>query len=189
MFYFVFMKPLLGELYHIYNRGNQKQSIFLNEENYYHFLDKMNEHLVPHVDLLSWTLMPNHFHFLIHANEQTIKILEGRVLPITQLSDGMRKLQSSYTQAFNSWYEKSGNLFHQKYKHKIIGPDVLRQGRNTFHYVHSNPVTAGLVTRMQDWKFSSYSEYLYPEKKGMCNKDMAMELLELDRMSILFPTI
>ncbi|MBC6491075.1 transposase [Flavihumibacter stibioxidans] len=179
------MKPQEGQIYHIYNRGNQKQTLFFNDSNYYYFLKKMKDHLLPYVDLLSWTLMPNHYHFEIYANEKTVQLIDNRIIPISCLSEGMRNLQSSYTAGFNAQYDKSGNLFHQKFKNKLVGPDTKTQGRNLLHYIHRNAFEAGLVNRIQDWKFSSYNEYLIPERPGFCNKELAMQLLDLDRRSIL----
>jgi putative transposase len=57
-------------VYHIYNRGNQHQLIFFIEANYLLFLRKIREHLLPHSDILSWCLMPNHFHLMICAKEK-----------------------------------------------------------------------------------------------------------------------
>ncbi|NOQ25658.1 MAG: hypothetical protein GQ564_09895 [Bacteroidales bacterium] len=60
-------------IYHLYNRGNNSQKIFFNRKNYLFFLQKVRKHLFPHCDILAYCLMPNHFHFMIHANENSIK--------------------------------------------------------------------------------------------------------------------
>ena len=179
------MKPEEGQIYHIYNRGNQKQTLFFDDADYYNFLKKAEKHLLPYVDLLAWALMPNHFHFEIYANEKTVQLIENRILPTNYLSEGMRNLQSSYTAGFNALYDKSGNLFHQKFKNKLVGPNTKTQGRNLMHYIHRNAYEAGLVKRLQDYKFSSYNEYFIPERPGYCNKSLAMQLLDLDRRTIL----
>ena len=56
-------------LYHIYNQGNNKQKIFFSRENYLYFLQKINKHIRPHVDVLAWCLMPNHFHLLVYVKD------------------------------------------------------------------------------------------------------------------------
>ena len=55
------------QVYHIYNRGNNRQKIFFEEENYVFFPRKVRRQLLPHVKMLCYCLMPNHFHFLIYT--------------------------------------------------------------------------------------------------------------------------
>ena len=62
-----------GNLLHVYNRGNNKQQIFFNEDNYQFFTDKAKKQIAAVADVLAWCLMPNHFHFLLHANEHSCK--------------------------------------------------------------------------------------------------------------------
>jgi putative transposase len=52
----------------MYNRGNDKQTIFFQERNYDFFLQKVEKYIAPDADLVAWCLMPNHFHLLIQAN-------------------------------------------------------------------------------------------------------------------------
>ena len=59
------MKFVPNRIYHIYNQGNNKQPIFFQERNYDYFLKKMKKHVLPHVDLIAYCLMPNHFHWLV----------------------------------------------------------------------------------------------------------------------------
>ena len=66
------------EAYHIYNRGNEKQPVFFSEKNYLFFLQKVRIEWMPFSDILAYTLMPNHFHFIIvpkhsvHIHRQSI---------------------------------------------------------------------------------------------------------------------
>jgi putative transposase len=61
------MKYQPQTIYHIYNQGNNHQPIFFNDDNYIFFLQKMRKHLLPHVEFLSYCLMPNHFHWLVYT--------------------------------------------------------------------------------------------------------------------------
>lgn len=63
------MKFYSGEIYHIYNRGNIHQKIFFESKNYLFFLEKMKKHLLPYCNLLTWCLMPNHFHWMVKVKE------------------------------------------------------------------------------------------------------------------------
>jgi putative transposase len=60
---------LSNQIYHVYNRGNNRQPIFFNRENHLYFLRKMRTHLSPSCDFLAYCLMPNHFHFLVKIKD------------------------------------------------------------------------------------------------------------------------
>ena len=108
------MEFLPNEVYHIYNRGNNKQPVFFNEENYLFFLDKMRTQIKPCCDILCYCLMPNHFHFIINANEESCKLrISFGGKSITELSFRIGKLLSSYTQAINKQNKTTGSLFQQ----------------------------------------------------------------------------
>ena len=57
------------QLFHIYNQGNNQRQVFFSEENYLFFLWKMRAYLLPFGDLISWCLMPNHFHWQFYVKE------------------------------------------------------------------------------------------------------------------------
>jgi len=56
-----------GNLYHIYNQGNNRQKIFFSRENYLFFLNKIKTHILPHADIVAWCLLPNHFHLMVYC--------------------------------------------------------------------------------------------------------------------------
>ncbi len=58
-----------GGIYHIYNQGNNRQAIFFNRENYLFFIRKIRIHILPFADILSWCLMPNHFHLMVEVKD------------------------------------------------------------------------------------------------------------------------
>ncbi len=69
-----------GNFYHIFNRGNNSQKVFFNRENYFFFLRKMNEHLLPYSSIVAWCLMPNHFHWVIYVHHNKIEITEDHAM-------------------------------------------------------------------------------------------------------------
>lgn len=168
-----------NELYHIYNRGNQKQKIFFEPANYEFFVRKMKKHLVPCCDILAWCLMPNHFHFLIHANEISVAPVEKKGIPYQNLSDGIRKMLSSYTKGINSKMKMTGNLFQQHTRAKALVNKSGNYALTAFNYIHQNPWKANLVRRVEDWKYSSLRDYLGKRNSGICNIDLAKQLLQL----------
>jgi len=61
-------------IYHIYNQGNNRQKIYFNRENYFFFLEKMKEYILPYGDIMAWCLMPNHFHWMVYVKETLISV-------------------------------------------------------------------------------------------------------------------
>jgi len=101
-----------NEVYHIYNRGNNKQTIFFSHENYLFFLRKINTQLKPICDILCWCLMPNHFHFIVNTKDESCisrPAFGGK--PMQELSYRLGILLSSYSQAINKQNGTTGSLF------------------------------------------------------------------------------
>ncbi|MGE0089953.1 MAG: hypothetical protein AB7S50_10835 [Bacteroidales bacterium] len=59
-----------GKYYHIYNRGNNFENIFITNEDYLHFLDLYEIYINPIADTFAWCLMKNHFHLLVQIKEE-----------------------------------------------------------------------------------------------------------------------
>src|SRR5258705_5425334 len=154
-----------GEFYHVYNRGNNKQIIFFNERNYLYFLEKVRDQLLPFSDIIAYCLMPNHFHFLLRANDNGLKernSFGGK--PMQELAYRIGILLSSYSQAINKQNKTTGSLFQQKTKAKILSE--TNNGVRTsyfeqcFHYIHQNPSVARMVKDVAGWSYSSYQDYI-----------------------------
>ncbi len=172
------MKFIEGSFYHIYNRGNDKQNIFFQERNYYFFIEKIRKYIVHHADILAWCLMPNHFHLLVRANTDSLKVVREKPMPIVALSEGIRLLLSSYTKGIQKQEPFVGNLFQQKTKCKCAD-QYLNQ---VFHYIHQNPFRASLVKKIEDYPWVSFHEYLEIQSQTrLCNLDVAYRFLNLDK--------
>jgi putative transposase len=161
-----------GEYYHIYNRGNSKQKIFHDREDYLRFISLLyvsntnesfnlydlsrdvnfNVYEVERSSLLvnigAFCLMPNHFHILITQIEDN------------GISKFMQKLSTAYSMYYNQKYERTGGLFEGKFKSQHADTD--RHLKYLFSYIHLNPIK--LVQK--DWK-----------EKGIKNKKEAIEYL------------
>jgi putative transposase len=185
------MKFIEGNIYHIYNRGINRRPIFFNKRNYQFFKGKMQEHICRYADLLAWVLMPNHFHFLLHANEDTCRLLRLHPLPITTGSEGIRLLLSSHAKAIQRQEKLTGNVFQQKTKAKLVNDGGWDYSTAAFHYIHQNPYRGGLVERVDDWEFSSLHEYATTSTnsdKGLCNVKLAFALLEIEPRDLIDQT-
>lgn len=166
-----------NEIFHIYNRGNNRQRLFFTEENYFYFLRKIKKHIFPHCEILAWCLMPNHFHFMIHIwKEENVKAL----------SHGFQILLSSYTRAINRQERRTGSLFTQNTKSKPLTNilDTNLYPTYCFNYIHFNPVAGGLVKEMKDWPFSSYCDFFEGRAGKLVNKDLADEFIEFETKDV-----
>jgi REP element-mobilizing transposase RayT len=173
-----------NQIYHVYNRGNNKQKIFFNRENYLFFLRKVRKELLPHCEILAYCLMPNHFHFLIYANGNTCAphIVEEKDLGLTKFSNGIKTLLSSYTRAINKQEKRKNSLFTQNTEAKIVSSEISKLDYSVYcmHYIHQNPRKAGLVTQSKDWEFSSFQDYAGLREGTLCNQSLARKILWLD---------
>jgi putative transposase len=130
--------------------------------------------------------MPNHFHLIVSANEASCKLREGFAgKPITELSFRIGKLLSSYSQAINKQNKTTGSLFQQKTKAKDLTNTQIpnKQGNylvNAMHYCHQNPWKAGLVKKIEDWRYSSFLDYAGLRNGTLCNTSLLMELTGYD---------
>lgn len=138
-----------GEYYHLYNRGNNRNRIFYQRANYLFFLQRLQEYLVPVVDVVAYCLMPTHYHLLVQVKMSEVS---------EDVSKAMMRFSVSYTKAMNRQYDRVGSLFQGAFQARHVG-------RNNYlvhlsRYIHLNPVMASLIERAEDWEFSSYQEYI-----------------------------
>ena len=179
----------LDNIYHIYNMGNNSQKIFYSAENYVYFIQKTRNELIPYCDILAYCLMPNHFHFMIYANANSI--VENKKTGQQVLTRKIGTLLSSYTRAINKEKNWTGSLFRQKTKAKnlkeyITYPIVKKEYiRTCFDYIHQNPVDANLVSKAEEWKFSSFPEYFGVRNEILINKNLAIEVLNLNKNNLM----
>ncbi|MBI2052978.1 MAG: transposase [Candidatus Ryanbacteria bacterium] len=145
----------VGEYYHLYNRGNNKQPIFLSKNDYQRFqrllylcnstqpvamkdipaekifLFERNKTLV---DIGAYCIMPNHFHLLVKE-----KLKRG-------ISMFIQKLATAYSMYFNKRRERTGKLFEGVFRSAHIDDDI--HPRHLYAYIHLNPL--GRVNKQ--WK-------------------------------------
>jgi REP element-mobilizing transposase RayT len=174
------MEFFKNELYHIYNRGNNKQKVFFVPDNYIYFLKKVRRFILPYCDILGYCLMPNHFHFLIRSGERTTatKNIAGKEKNI--LSEGIRLLLSSYTQAINKQNNFTGSLFQQNTRAIPIVKGSRNYDQICLHYIHQNPIKSKLVDKMEEWEYSSFRDYCGKRNGTLCNKNLALNILDLN---------
>jgi len=177
-----------NEYYHIYNRGNSKQKIFLDKEDYKHFVKllfvcnsnkkfKFRDNIIFQkidafdfergeqlVSIGSWVLMPNHFHLYLTVNLHMSDMWRNKNK--NGISEFLRKLLTAYTKYFNAKYCRAGTLYEGPFKSVHIEND--NQARYLFSYIHLNPLK--LINK--NWK-----------EEGFKNKREALDFLKNYRYS------
>lgn len=159
-------EPLISQqYYHIYNRGNNGEDIFREEENYYYFLDLSKKHIVPVAHILSYCLLKNHFHLLINT-----KNLEDK-----KIAQGFSNLFNAYAKAINKKYNRNGSLFQRKFQRKRIdSEDYLRK---LIVYINLNSTIHGFCEDYKDYRHSSY-QGLVSYKPTALERQFVIDLFE-----------
>ena len=164
-----------GNYYHVVNYGVDKRNIFTDEEDYRTFLYYLKVYLLPkdviqnmpnlpkrmltksrngEVELIAYTLMPNHFHLLLVEKE------------IGGISKFMKQLSNAYTKYFNERQKRSGSLFEGPFKAAEIKPEDLTQ---VVRYIHLNSFLAGLVDDPEKYRWSDFPTYTNSKEINISN--------------------
>ena len=182
------LTPLINDqFYHIYNRGVEKRRIFENKRCYKRFIQTIQYYqlegpkpkfsnfikyklfnLDPKkkiVEIISYCLMPNHFHLLLK------QVKDGGI------SEFLRKISDSYTKYFNIKYERVGALLQGPFKAVLIESD--EQLLHVSRYIHLNPIASFLIKDLNDYEWSSYKEYSMKTKEEVCSKEVIFNFFKL----------
>ena len=179
-----------GEIYHIFNRGVASQPTFLGKRDYDRALEsafyyqnvnppikyskflslpiKERTDLLEElfnkkdflVEVVSYCLMPNHFHFLL------------RQIQDKGIAKFMSNFANSYTRFFNTKQERSGPLFTGKFKSVRI--ETQQQLIHVSRYIHLNPYTSFVVKTLkslEDYPYSSFPEFIGITSLNLCSKN------------------
>lgn len=162
--------------YHVFNRGVEKRAIFLDEQDYRIFLYYLSVYTSPldkilleypvlpprlqcknlhdEIKIISYCLMPNHFHLLLQQ------------VSVDGVSKLLKQLTNAYTFYFNHKYKRVGGLVQGSFKAVLIETDEILL--HISRYIHLNPLVAEIVDNLNDYKWSSYREFIIPKSAGMC---------------------
>jgi hypothetical protein len=124
--------------------------------------------------------MPNHFHFMVEVNNVSLEPIKwgGNVMPY--ISNGFQLLQSSYSKRINFRENRTGSLFQQKTKSKLL--ETKNYALTTFWYLHQNPMKASLVKNILNWEYSSYKEYCGLQSENLSNVALGKQILNLSEI-------
>jgi len=169
------------EYYHVFNRGVAQMPIFHDKADYKRFMRTMLYYAVEGpkprfslfsplgtpldinkklVEIICFSLMPNHFHILLQ---------QKRDRGITEF---VSKLSNSYTKYFNTKNKRSGPLFQGEFKAVHIETD--EQLLHLSRYIHLNPLVSFITKNLETYSWSSYKEYLGITDAATCFKEIIL---------------
>ena len=132
-------------IYHVMLRGNDKKEIFLKYADYEKFINIVeNAQEKSLFKVYAYCLMNNHVHILLKTNNE-------------EIGDSIKRIAISYAQYHNKKYDRTGHLFQNRFKSEPINDDTYLLA--VVRYIHQNPLKAKLVTSVENYKWSSFSEY------------------------------
>lgn len=134
-------------IYHAMIRGINKQIIFQDDEDRMRFISTIKQFKDKNIyKVYAYCLMDNHVHILLKEDEHDI-------------SSAMRRISASYVLWYNKKYERYGHLFQDRFKSEPVNSEVYLL--TVLRYIHRNPIKAGIVSQLEDYKWSSYREFIY----------------------------
>ncbi len=139
-----------NKIYHIVLKGINSNNIFLSDGDYKIFIKCFKNTCVEYnVEILAYCLMTNHVHFILKFNNEN-------------MPEMFKSFGAKYVPKYNYTHSKTGPLFNGRYYSSPINDDDYLFA--ALRYIHYNPVSAGICKRVDEYKWSSYNEYI--ERKG-----------------------
>lgn len=162
-----------SSIYHIMWRGANRQEIFHDDgdrKKYMQVLEKYK--LKSQMNIFAWCLMGNHVHILLKEGQE-------------ELSTTMKRIGVSYAMYYNWKYRTTGHLFQDRFRSENVETDTYL--RTVIRYIHQNPVKAGIVSKVDQWNWSSCRGYYNqaPEQSRLLDKDLVLRMFSFDRKEAL----
>lgn len=151
--------------YHIYNRGAHKEKLFYSDENFSFCLGLFRKYIHEyHVSMVAHCLMPNHYHTVLYQQR------DGSI------SKFIQTVFNAYSQSFNRVTGHSGTMFQGRVKGvSVTGNEHLL---HLCAYIHRNPVSANLVKKPEDWRFSDYADWIGIRDAGLSDPGIRKDLFQ-----------
>jgi putative transposase len=155
-------------VYHILTRGNNKQDVFKDEEDFLRYIDILKGYKEKYLfKLYYYVLMTNHVHLVMETTEAG-----------GELAQIMKGINLSYAQHFKNKYKYTGHFWQDRFKSIIISKDEYLLACGS--YVELNPVRAGIVKDPREYLWSSYGANAYGKKDDLVDKHLIYDNLSSD---------
>jgi len=157
-------------IYHVIQRGNNKEFIFNSSSSKKLLLNILEEAMqeIPY-QLLGYAIMDNHYHLMIKRGNAEL----GRI---------MQKVNNRYSKIYNKLHERTGHVFEGRYRSILVGDD--RYLLSLLQYIHQNPVEVKICKSVEEYPWSS-DKYYRNNKPGLVNIDFILNILSSDRKTAL----
>ena len=133
-------------VYHIMLRGINQQIIFEDSEDYEKFLEILGLcRTLSGFELYGYCLMGNHIHLLLKTINEDLDLI-------------FKRIGARYVYWYNWKYRRTGHLFHDRFKSEPVSDDTYFL--TVLRYIHRNPINAKLCINPDEYKWSSYKEYI-----------------------------
>ena len=133
-------------IYHIMLRGINQQQIFEDEEDNLKFLETLLKYKEQcRYEIYAYCLMGNHAHILLKEGKEDLTLV-------------LKRIAGSYVYWYNRKYHRSGHLFQDRFKSEPVEDEAYFL--TVIRYIHQNPIKAGMCKKIDEYKFSSYNEYI-----------------------------
>jgi len=154
-------------IYHIMLRGINQQLIFEDNEDCEKFLDVLGLcKSASGFELYGYCLMGNHIHLLIKVVGEELDLI-------------FKRIGARYVYWYNWKYKRSGHLFHDRFKSEPVGDD--KYFLTVLRYIHRNPIKANLCTNPDEYKWSSYREYVNTAyRNGLVDNGFVIQMTGLE---------
>jgi len=159
-------RPIIAGIpYHIIHRGNNKQAVFFDDEDYSYFLELLEEGKEKYpIKIYSYILMTNHLHAMMEPKERE------------SLPYFMRYVCAKYAQYINRHYNRSGTLWEGRYRSGMVGNE--RYFLAVQRYIEMNPLRAGMVRDLEEYPWSSHLYYAYGKINRLLDENLWYESLD-----------
>lgn len=149
-------KNINSSYIHVITQGIRKEYIFYKDEYkqyYINLLYKISQEY-QNCNILAYCIMDNHAHILMYNED------------VNELSTLMSRVNTSYGIFYNKVEKRVGYVFRNRYYTQEIRDE--KHLFNSLVYIHRNPVKAQIVTKMEEYKYSSFNKY----KNGTLNHNI-----------------
>lgn len=186
-----------GNFYHIYNRGNNRENIFIQERNYAYFMELWWKHISPIAETWAYCLLKNHFHAVDNSPDLT-----GLMGSSTNLNTYVNKDTSpsntrgdlsglntnkklkepsqyfsnffnAYSRGVNIATQRTGALFERPFNRILVDSESYLM--RLIVYVHQNPQKHKFEKDFRDWNYTSYHK-LIDTSPTRLQRDGALQL-------------
>ncbi len=157
-----------GGVYHVIQRGNNRQYIFEKKEDKAYLLELVGEYkAVMNYNLYGFVLMDNHYHMVLRTLDA----------PMQEI---MHRINNKYSKYYNRKYKRTGHVFENRYKSIIVKDDKYLL--SLLRYIHQNPVRAKMCKELKTYQWSSDSSYRKNKTSDIADIDFILNTFSKTRL-------